>query len=305
MSGYLRALVNRSLDVPRATMAPPAPRRWAPVVVADPFEAGVLEARGDGGRVASTSPSANASGVVQPDPAVETDDLGQQMLPSWLTGQRARSVPGAGPSSAGEPSPPSDAPRDPVPDRLGLPADVKAIAEPLYGILPEPAGRPLRPGLDEQVADTVDGVAGLALSLPAPGGPATGTDREPVLTADPASTPRAPGQISWEPARARGAKGDREVTALPVPADPRSLSRRVVDAAQARADLGDRARKSAPAAPDEHRAEVVIGRITVVVESPRPGEPDQGSTRPRVRPAAARPSEPLTALTHRFGIGQL
>lgn len=287
MSRYLQRLRARMTGDPLRVLQPAQPLRWS-TPAADPFV--TPEASDAGGLVA-------LAGATPGNPLDRQASLQAERLPiASVSRQGEASVPfesrGTGPQATRS-SAQAAFDRSLLPDH---PATVEATRPPLSGARAR--------SQDESRARPVDrpAASGTAVVLP----PAATLRRH--RSGSPDSEPegsREPGRNS-PPVILQAAATPRSVPAPVVAGDAppnaaATTTSRIAEHSQVFV-AAPPPQRSADAAP--RRTEVVIGRISVVIDSPRP-VPLAPHAAPRPAAASPRPAESAADSVRHFGIGQL
>ena len=271
MTGYLRRVLSRtSTAAAPGTLQPDTERRWTSA--REPFGIGPALSEPPATLVTPTTPAASGDRPAAPPPPLPSAPL---KAPSRAQpGEQLEPVPD-------EPAPaPSRSPRPRYRRRLPAEPDDRARADPVT-VPHEPAlAEYQRPTLVPPAADRNQPTVTAAAS-PAP-----------QRSSEPQFSPRLPA-----PPRRSTSPDERPAPAAQV--EMREPARRATE----RAMIVAPAMLTSPApAPQPN---IVIGRISVVVDSPRPVAPTAPQRAQRRRASAAPTRTTGPRFAHRFGIGQL
>ena len=292
MSRYVQRLLARAAGAPLRALQPAPPLRSA-AADADPFatplgpEVGEL-ASGAGLREAkpaaahAQSPAVLASTQREPTMASEASAINPSSKPS-----RARIafdrpsiplIPSVPPAREAARSLPSSAARADSPDASRMRAIAGSRESGIEARAPHPfTPQPPAPsGVTDSDRLQAANASASAVTLQAAATPRT------VLAAAASAGRELPAPTLTPAAMNRAADHHQLLVAAPPPATPTQVA----------------------AEPAPGRAEVVIGRISVSIESPRPA-PVAPRLAPRAAAAPARPAEGAFDSVHHFGIGQL
>ena len=289
MSRYLQRVLARTVGQPLGALQAPRPLRWSSAPAggggavdraAEPAAAHDGGARAIRDRLSPPSAARSTLGG-----AAAMDGAADRVTPE--PGDRARRAGAPGQPSTGSPSPQREAPAAGV--RSARPEHLAPAAR--------PADAPRSEGREPEAA------ASTSTRMPGSRGPAT--VGAPVEAKVPASGEPAPLRAS--PRRARGFDGEAASRiAMPLPPARRDpVTTRAPAASLHDPPIpGGAAPPVAARPPAPPRAERVIGRITVVVDSVRPPVAPPHIV---VRPAAAAPADDGAGPPRfgRFGLGQL
>jgi hypothetical protein len=284
MSRFVRRIMARTAGAPLQALQHANVRR-GPAPVIDPFEAGEnsdLAAPGDAeGSAAAPAPRPAAAPATRPASAA---------------GEAVGLAPLAG--AQGEPT----GRRDEVAEQVRATSLSPADSEPAHRSLPSPAPPPPARGEASSRAITQEHVVRLTLEESVPQA-RHASDRAVSPSSMPegeANTAASTTSITF----AQLAAAPERRLAMPLPGAAERIQSEPDARTQSREPASQRLEPpvSAPSAPAASPApQITIGRVSVVVEAPRPAAPPTAARRVR----ATRPSDDAPAPSGRFGLGQL